>query len=86
MRLDFVYVAAAGGKRVVVGGANTLYTEGDLRVAAASINTAVLDTVIESNLRIVLPALAGYINILGHCATSRKAEGSIPGGVIRIFH
>jgi hypothetical protein len=47
MRLDFVYVAAAGGKGVVAGGANTLCTEGDLRVAAASINTAVRDTVIE---------------------------------------
>jgi len=35
---------------VVVGGANTLYTEGDLRVAAATTNTAVLDTVIESSL------------------------------------
>jgi len=51
MRLDFVYVAAAGWKGVgVVGGANTLYTEGDLRVAAARINTAVLDTMIEISL------------------------------------
>ena len=50
MRLDFVYVAAAVGKGVVVGGANTLYTEGDLSVAAATINTAVLDTVTESSL------------------------------------
>jgi len=50
MRLDFVYIAAAGEKGVAVGGANTLYTEGDLRVAAASINTVVLDTVMESSL------------------------------------
>jgi len=76
----------------VVGEGQTLYTEGDLRVAAASINTAALDSVIESSLvradrlSTVLPALAVYINILGHCATSRTVESSIPDGVIGIFH
>jgi len=37
-------------------------------------------------MRFVISIVVSLLVILGHCATSRKVEGSVPDVVIGIFH
>ena len=46
----------------------------------------VLQAVVSSFVDLTLPVCARWRSWLRHCATSRKVAGSIPDGIIGIFH